>query len=169
MKKRLIAVMIVIICLSFCIGGAADAASGAASRTVAKPMEYQHTDYPHTIYAKHLVYSDDNSGGRQRNLYHFYYSPKDYILYVIMHGSKDGRTFTGISTEEAVEQLCVRNLEILGDKPFDKVVVVCCYPRYHAGTKYERLSIPIEFISNSPKALMCEMYDDHFIWYECDH
>lgn len=139
----------------------------APAQQVQQP-QYQHKEYPHTIYAQRLIYNDASTGGTNETLYRFYYSEQEYTLYVIMHGSKDGRNFNGISPEEAIEKLCVRNLELLGDKPLDKIVIVCCYPRYHAPTSFNRLSIPIEFISNSPKPLICESYKDHFTWYEAN-
>ena len=129
-------------------------------------QEYEHKEYPQEIWAERLVYSDDESGGKKKDLYHLYYSNQDRILYIIMHGSKDGKNFTGIMPEQAVQELCVRNINILGARPLDKVVIVCCYPRYHKDTEVEELLIPVEFVSNYKGELLAEMYDDHFIWYK---
>ena len=122
---------------------------------------YQHKEYPREIKAQRLVYSE----GDYKRLYRLYYSAENRVVYVIMHGSEDGRTYDGVMAEEAIQELCLKNIEALGERPIDKFVVVCCYPGYHKDTEVVDFALPVEFISNSIEPILIEQYDNRFIWY----
>ena len=78
------------------------------------------------------------------NMYYLYH--KDATVYIIMHGLENGKVMDGITVEKALNKILNKNKKKLEGKPINNIIIVCCFPKHHAGFYSDKWQANVTFV-----------------------